>query len=73
MPPGCGRSEHWRRASQRGSKDGWSAPTVGEFVEAHSPPRSLVEFVARKTPEERAAIGLPEVGWEEELLRRGLL
>jgi hypothetical protein len=34
----------------------------------------MVNFYAKKTPEERAAMGLPEVGWEEELLRRnGLL
>ena len=36
--------------------------------------QGMVNFFARKTPEERAAMGLPEVGWEEELLRRnGLL
>lgn len=36
--------------------------------------QGMVNFYAKKTSEERAAMGLPEVGWEEELLRRnGLL
>lgn len=36
--------------------------------------QGMVNFYAKKSPEERAAIGLPEVGWEAELLRRnGLL
>ncbi|HEX6661098.1 MAG TPA: SMI1/KNR4 family protein [Sphingomicrobium sp.] len=36
--------------------------------------QGMVNFYAKKTPEERAAMGLPDTGWEEELLRRnGLL
>lgn len=32
--------------------------------------QGMVAFYAKKTPEERAAMGLPEVGWEDELLKR---